>query len=325
MNKLSHTSITEYLECGEKYRLNRIEKIRPVKIRSPLAFGKAIDDALNDLLLTKDVASAKSVFDIVWQHQKINGVVEDLEKSDKVLFSKSDVDGVMLLGKTYTNEAWTSLQSKAYLMIDTYAAQILPLIKEVIVVQKPINIKNADGDEITGVLDLIVEFHDGTRYLMDNKTSSVDYDGNSGAESPQLKLYYYVEKENYKLDGVGFFVLNKKVNKNEKRTCLSCGTEESSRQVKGCRANSPPASKRRCNGEFKIDINPTIDFQIIKNKINEATLEDVLDSFDKANHGIANKEYVQNFSSCYGKFGPCQYIGLCKKDSMDGLIKLESK
>lgn len=323
MNKISHTSVSEYLECGEKYRLNRIEKIRPIKVRSALNFGKAIDDALNELLLTKDVASTKTVFNTTWQHQKINGLLEDLEKSDNIIYSKADTDGAMLLGKTYTNEPWTSLHSKGHLMIDAYAEHILPLIKEVVVVQKPINIKNSDGDEITGFLDLIVEFHDGTRYLMDNKTSSVDYDENSGAESPQLKLYYYVEKENYKLDGVGFFVLNKKVNKNEKRTCLSCGKIELDKKVRSCRSLND--KKKRCNGEFKTEINPTIDFQIIKNKINEATLENVLDSFDEANQAIANGEYRQNFNACYGKFGPCQYIGLCKKDSMDGLIQLKDK
>lgn len=51
--KLSHTQVNMYHECGEKYRLHYIEKLREPTLRSPLFFGKALDEGFNRILLEK--------------------------------------------------------------------------------------------------------------------------------------------------------------------------------------------------------------------------------------------------------------------------------
>ena len=71
-------------------------------------------------------------------------------------------------------------------------------------------------------MDLIEEWEDGKTYLLDNKSSSVKYAEDSAKTGQQLPLYYYIKKDDYKLDGVGYIVMSKKINKNKVKTCKKC-------------------------------------------------------------------------------------------------------
>lgn len=290
--KLSHSAVEMYNNCTLCYKLHFIENIRPKAKKSALIWGGVLDKSFNDLLINKDLAKARTLF------------VENWAKNVNITYSKSDLDQELLgfyKNPTPPCPEWSTLNYKGQLFIETYYNEILPRIKEVIAVQEPISIKNAEGDEIRGNLDLIVKWKDGKNYLIDNKSSSVKYTELSPRENDQLPLYYYGSKDKYKLDGIGYIVLNKKINKNREKTCKRCGVKNLG-QHKTCNENSP-----RCGGEFDVKINPTVDTQIILTEVQESDTDRVLQKMDDANYGISNNHFADVHNPKFGKYGPCTY------------------
>jgi hypothetical protein len=308
--RLSYSSVTTYLECGEKYRLGSVEKLRPTQGRSALLFGTAIDEALNTLLETKDITKAKEVFNQNWSIGKINYLDVPLRDSDIVTYSKADFDED--LGKT----PWDSLHAKGILFLDAYEKEVLPKIKKVIVVQKTNEIENSDGDKIVIKLDLIVEWEDGKIYLLDNKTTSVKYDQKSAEEAPQLLLYYNVEKDNYGLDGVGYITIDKNIRKTKKMHCQSCKLDYANNRLKNC-----PDCKTvlaHIDTDFSVNIN-----YFLNSNPKAEIVDKVLEDFDWANYGITNDIFNKNEQSCFSKFGKCEFYDICKHGSMKGLVSLK--
>lgn len=323
-NKLSFTKLSTYNECGLKYDLHYNQMIRPIAAKSPLIFGNSVDEALNTLIETKDLNKALNRFEDLWNKQPVNGKEMDLKIPGVVQFSKSDVDEDLLEvnnieGKD--NPAWFSLLLKGELIIKAYYEKILPRFKSVKAIQTPVKIENQDGDTINGKLDLIVEWEDGRVILMDNKTTSVIYDKNSAKNSEQLNLYYYLEKDNYKLDAVGFITLSKKINWEYKKTCNSCEHIFNSNHTKCINM----VEGKRCNGKITLQKIPSIDVDVIINNIESGIQDKTIETFDKVNEGIINNIFEMNRNSCIGKFGKCTYFDYCNKSSMNGLIKLERK
>jgi RecB family exonuclease len=245
MTKLSHTAANMYDNCSLCYRLHYLKGIRPKKVKSYFLFGGVIDKALNKLLLTGSMKEANEELYKEWV--KASG-------ENEIEYSKSDLEPEM--------DGWNSLYKKAEILIEAYYNQVFPKVKKVLAIQEAVSLKNPDGDEITGFLDLIVEWEDGKVYLLDHKTSSAKYAANSAKESPQLALYHYIAKDKYKLDGVGYIVLPKKIRKKE----------------------------------------PKVDIQIILDKLDEGLEDKVVENFDRINTLISNKVFDKkhNLNGKYG-------------------------
>lgn len=336
-NKLSHSSVSKYNTCPKSYDLHYNQRIRPRKVGSALLFGKALDSGFNALLLGRSLAEAQDVFNYNWNETDINGEKITLYNSDLIKYSKNDLDEELLLYNTYEgfpNKSWMSLKCKGLLMLESYEKNFLPLVKKVVAVQKSINYKNSEGDEITGNIDLIVEFHDGTVYLLDNKSSSVKFTDESPRESQQLVLYYYYEKDITKLNGIGFAVLNKRINKNRTKVCSQCNFDGSKNQFKTCNNEyekknlydlSAPGIFGRCHGKWIETIKPTADFTLILNTVTSEDEERVINDFDKANENIKKGEFKENYDSCIGKYGKCDYFSFCHENNGNDYIQLEKK
>jgi len=103
--------------------------------------------------------------------------------------------------KLYNMANYLSMRRKGHIMIRDYEKKILPKIKDVLAVQKHLKLKNTSGDEVVMILDLIAELHNGKRYLLDNKTSSIRYTQDMVERSQQLIGYFHAAKEEYKLNG----------------------------------------------------------------------------------------------------------------------------
>ena len=312
MTKLSNTAVNLYNQCSFCYYLHYKEGIRPVKTSSALVFGSALDTALNHLLLNRKIIEAKSTFYNEWFQYKTD---------PNIVYFKSDLDEELLNHLSiYDNKnlEWQTLMTKGMMFIDAYYNEVLPKIKKVLSVQEPISIKNNEGDEISGFLDLVVEWEDGKTYLMDNKSSGRLYDANSAKEGQQIPLYHYAVKDKYKLDGIGYIVLIKKINMNKTKTCTKCERVNNSSHKK-CneefimvtdvdrKEKVVTANFKRCNGDFKITINPSVDIQYVFNKVEESDENRVLEAFDKANYGISNNLFANEHVKERGKYGFCPY------------------
>ena len=330
INRLSHSAITTYMSCGEKFRLHYSERLRGTKISSALLFGTAIDKALAELVNTRDLDKARTVFKSVWGEQEINGVKVSIPNSPDIQYSQKDTDGELLeetpglTDQSQNDLAWRSLQAKGLLMLEAVNEQILPRLKKIHSTQEQINLTNDQGDSIIGFVDLVADWdNEGNTVVFDFKTASRAYEEDSVITSPQLSLYMHDLSDKYNTRKAGFIVLNKNIQKNRKKICKECGNDGSATRHKTCAAE---IDSKRCGGEFVETINPKATIDVIIDEIPEATETLIIDNADRVNKLVKEKIYVKNLSTCKNDYGrPCLYFNLCYRNDSTGLIKLENK
>jgi len=367
--KISHSALNKYLQCPRLYKHHYVDRLRGKTISGALLVGSAIDKSLNELLISKDLKKAIEVFDKEFEFGYINDKRVHLRQSEQIVYAKKDIDWELLHeedlkelnhypfigGKTaydnildsketngfenlkdlekryYNNANWLCLRRKSHLMLKAYAEKVLPKIKKVIEIQKRVLLAGKTGDEIEMYIDLIVEWEDGKKYVLDNKTSTMQYEQDSASTSQQLIIYYYaVNKElpeQEKLDGVGFIVMNKQIQKNRIKICEKCGYNGTGGRHKTCDKNviGPMGHDERCNGEWKETINPECKIDIILNQVTLPAQNLIVQSFKEANEGIKAGIFPPNVDSCE-KYGvKCAMYNKCWNGKDDDLIKLEEK
>lgn len=111
----------------------------------------------------------------------------------------------------YNYMSWLSLVEKGKLMINAYEREVIPQIHRVESLQESISLKNGDGDEIVGLIDLRASFVDDPLqvYTLDNKTSSKPYPADCVETSQQLSTYCEAKEDNH----AGYIVVEKKLYK----------------------------------------------------------------------------------------------------------------
>ena len=102
--QLSHTAIEKYNLCPRSYQIHYMENIKSTDIHSPLFFGKAIDEAINYLLLGKkenltedekkilNESSTDDAFEKYMINYDLLGEVIDLRYYSQVRYNKSDIE-----------------------------------------------------------------------------------------------------------------------------------------------------------------------------------------------------------------------------------------
>lgn len=273
-----------------------------------------------DLLKNEDIlAFTGFAEENKYAEKAINFVVSELKDKKKEV----GVTNLSSLERQLLNYGhWLSLLRKGHVMLNAYAEKVLPKIKNVLAIQKRISLSNDAGDTINGVVDLIVELKDGKRYIMDNKTSSRVYDSDSAMRSQQLIIYYHDLKDEFKLDGVGFIVIYKNINKNKEKVCSKCKHSGTGKSHRTC---DNMIEGKRCQGEWNVTCNPDCFIDIITNPITKAAEDLVLEAFDEANDAIKNKVFNPNLNACKNGSLACPYFQKCWFGDDSELTKLPSK
>lgn len=287
MISLSFSAAQKYLSSPFAYFAHYFLRLRTVGTGSALVFGSALDEAFNHLLECKrdgkdiDVTGAKLAFS------------ESFNKFDanSIKYSKADLDEAILtphdLDRKDKPLAWISLHKKGHILIDEYVAQVMPKIEKVILVQHKIEVKNADGDTLTGVVDLVAQIG-GKTYIVDNKTASKAYVPNAANESPQLATYFEALRHEYNLDGVAFIVVPKNLRKKKL---------------------------------------PVVDISFIYGEAGEELIEKTFAEYDAVLHGIRNGQFPCTPDKCCANFWGCDYASYCRSGGKDmtGLMVAEKK
>lgn len=359
--KLSHTSVSKYSECGEKYNLHYNKKLRDDKIHSALIVGKALDSAQNILLLDKknntlsSIEKYKDIFEknlLLTEHNK--NIINTFN-NDFVVFSKYDFDpnliyendlkhfkfkSVESLNKFYKyisykknnreplnseekeiyNKCnWLCSKNRGMLMLDVLYNDFLPTIKEVLEVQKIVQLKDEEtGDTIDGVIDAILDFGEGP-VVVDLKTSSMKYERNSASESPQLAVYRYSVRNEYKTNKVAFVVCYKKIEKLTSSVCSICSHKKET-QARSC---DNVINEKRCKSEWKETYTLKCNIEFIPGVIEEHFENSVLENYHLILKAIKSDIYYKNWQACKTGYGFCPYYNKCRNGSNSGLIDLK--
>lgn len=262
--------------------MHYVLKLRERVVGSSLPFGTAIDSAQEAMLTGKTLDESLKVFNDLWIAPKLNGKVIDGPTSKLIKFSKKDAK------EGLADTAWGNMREKGKILLEAYHSEVMPQIKEVLAVQKKIEIKNPQGDIIIGYVDLIVVWNDGRRILFDNKTSGMKYDSDAvtvGDKAKQLALYYEALKEEMSLDAVGFIVLEKEIRKKDPRTRI----------------------------------------QILIDEIPEELIDETFAEFEHVLQGIRLGQFPSNHPNCNQFYGNCICNNYYPSGGVDltGLIKVK--
>lgn len=318
MNKLSHSSVEIFKECGKKYQLQYKEKLRSEKTSSALLFGSAVDKALELGMqqfpnCNKELMIAK--FNECWTHAELNGKALDMTTTNLVTYSKFDYE--------LDENPWISLHRKGLLMIDAFLTEVIPNIREVLGTQIEIALQNDNGDTVVGFADAIVKWKGYDKpIIMDIKTSGRLYPKNKVLISPQLTLYKHSLSDKYNTDLAGYIVFVKTINKNPLKICTKCEHDGSATRHEKC---NNEVNGKRCNGELTITFHPKVNVQILIDKIDEKFEDELLNSYDNVNVEMQQENYNENWDSCYNVYGKCQYYEYCRSGDTTGLITVPSR
>ena len=216
MQKLSHSARETFETCGYKYELHYNKRLRSILTSSALLFGSAFDEALNVLLLDRDLEKAKQVFLTEWLKNEHNFNIVyykmdlNLELVDHEV--QWDIAGVKDENQRKHYEHFFSMEAKGLLMLEAYAENILPRIKNVIAVQKSFELPFPKQNGIVrGIIDLIAEIEldsgEIVSAILDNKSTSAPYTKKCYEKKEQTALYNIAFPE---YEYVGFLTINKK-------------------------------------------------------------------------------------------------------------------
>lgn len=305
----------------QSFRFNKINEVNTyVPTSENVVYSNSDFDV--DLLVEDDYKELASQL----EKKPLQGFTDHMEAYNRLRDVKKRI-GWNYVGsreKAYYNLLnWLSLRRKGLLMLEAYREKVLPKLEKVHSIQEYVSLDNTAGDKITGYVDLIADVKGIGTCILDNKTSSMEYEEDSVLTSPQLSLYVHILEEKYKTRKAGYIVLNKNVIKNRKKICSKCGYDGSGARHKTCNVD---IEGKRCNGSWNETIDPQIHVQFITDEIPETTEAIVMENFDTINTSIKNEVYPRNLNSCLNTFGSkCVYYSKCYKGSMEGLVDLKKE
>jgi len=289
----------------------------------------AAADFDSDLLDKKDWAT---LYQKVEEYE-LDGTPIDARKT--ILNRKAEIGWSNLTSnerKYFNLTNWLCLRQKGLLMLEGYKTKIAPILKEVLTVQKHVQLVNESGDIIQGYIDLVARLEDGKVYVLDNKTSAREYEENSVVTSPQLGLYKVILNEwaadpnndwKHHIDGAGFLVMRKGIKKDIKKQCKSCGyIADDGAKHKTC---NNEINGVRCNGSWDRQVKFDTEVQIILDVVPDNVLDLVVENVNDINAAIKTNIFPRNLGSCKTGYGFCEYYGKCWANSDKDLIQLQEK
>lgn len=290
------------------------------------SFVYAKTDFDKDLLTKED---KKAILDVTGLNDEF--ALKLVAKRNEVGFDKLDE----VEKKNVNYIFWRSLRNKGHYMVEAFRKKVLPRLTKIHSVQELVELENEEGDKIIGYVDFIAEMqgYEGA-IILDLKTSAMEYEEDSVITSPQLSLYVHALQEKYNTRKAGYIVLNKHLIKNKTKICKTCYHDGTGGMAKTCDKETMQmvANKKgeqveklvRCSGEWDIGVNPEVYVQFIVDDIPTQTEELVLQNIEDINTAIKTQSFTRNLQSCTNTFGGlCDYINLCYRGDMKGLVQKE--
>lgn len=330
--RLSYSAVSEYLECGRKYKLNRIDKIRPERYSSSFLFGSAVGagaeiilghymkDNPNDQKDTKE-----SVFLREMKKATINGVeFDDITDSELMDYRATDLQYELLTAEdiALVNDKIEELGFEELIIPD-----FLQYVKSVR--------RNVTGDDLKlfnymswlslcrkGIMILDLQENWAKRSLFE-------------VHAIEKKIQVFNEEGD---EFIGYLDFDATF-KDGVRRIMDWKTSGNPKQYYPDDAASTSTQLTiYANQEGVYEVGYHVADKVIRKRaprtrerevygtITEEQEAEVFASIDEVLHGIKAEEFEPNFDSCWN-FGGCSFQRYCKSDCKDmtGLIKLEKK
>jgi hypothetical protein len=358
--RLSHSQVNKYSECGKAYELHYKKKWRVKEQSAALLFGTAIDKACENYLHNKDAVEAHEVFIQFWGEQELNGKSTKLHNCTEIIYSNNDLDLELLnesdydtIIKTHSikdvlatiddilqrkdqvgfkklseNDKqilnlvnWLSMRKKGRLMLSSAINWIDENVVETLGTQVKVDLENEEGDGVLGFADLVARVKGHDKpIVLDFKTSARAYEENAVVTSPQLALYVFSLKHKYQDTNTAGFVVFQKNIRKNKEKTCSVCGHDGS----GGRHKKCDnlVKGARCNGEWIEKINPEAVVQVLIDEVDEFFQQQVVENYNQINRGIKAEVYPRNWKSCIQYNGTviCPYYSYCHQNKINDII-----
>lgn len=358
--RLSHSQVNKYSECGKAYELHYKKKWRVKEQSAALLFGTAIDKACENYLHNKDAVEAHEVFIQFWGEQELNGKSTKLHNCTEIIYSNNDLDLELLnesdydtIIKTHSvkdvlatiddilqrkdqvgfkklseNDKqilnlvnWLSMCKKGRLMLSSAINWIDENVVETLGTQVKVDLENEEGDGVLGFADLVARVKGHDKpIVLDFKTSARAYEENAVVTSPQLALYVFSLKHKYQDTNTAGFVVFQKNIRKNKEKTCSVCGHDGS----GGRHKKCDnlVKGARCNGEWIEKINPEAVVQVLIDDVDEFFQQQVVENYNQINRGIKAEVYPRNWKSCIQYNGTviCPYYSYCHQNKINDII-----
>lgn len=331
--QISNSKKDKYLQCPKKYDLHYNEKLRSIFLPSSLLFGRAIDEALNTVLLNHKNGTLDCPYVIFKEYlstidyNKVNLNVKD---SELIQYFKSDYDFSLL-----SEENKIELLEKAKMLDESITdyAILEPYIQEIIDYSMDRKRKRKLTLEATKFRNLAIWYS-----LLKKGELIIDYyikDFMPLIEKV-VDVQVKVTIENDTADEIIGYIDFLASFKDEPNKVYICDNKTSSSAYKKDSVINSEQLATYC--EFMKNYNacyvvvqkrlrkrePQVKIEVIKDVIPENNLDAVFDSYVNILDNIKSKSFPQNFESKCSFFGrPCEYYNLCHKGSLKNLVNLK--
>jgi len=334
--KLSHSARETYTSCSEKWRLRYQERLRGVKIASPLFFGSALDEAFSHLLLTKKAVlsaseseqlatkTAAGIFLENMTEIEHNGQTVKLAQNPLVDYFKSDFSPELLNNSHL--ELLRSLEP-GYVSLDEFVA-----FKEACDAAMKTKQKLEEADQILYNYITWLSLVEKGKLMVDAYQRDI---------LPEIEQVFDIQKAVSLPNGHGDEVVglidytcsfNKEPgcvyvmdNKTSSTKYAEDSVKTSSQLSTYCEHEGTRNAGYSVIEKKLYKKEPQIHTQLILDEVSEEITEKTFDDFEKMRYNIEAGQFEKNWDSCFAFGRRCEYFLLCKHKSMDGLVKLEKK
>jgi hypothetical protein len=357
-NRLSHSAIKTYAECGQKYKYHYIDRIREEAKSGALFFGTALDKALEATLINPK-CNEKDIFDVWWKKQVINNEDVDLCNSLLVVYALSDFDVDLLkaedvelikakalelfpsdksatwhfhywacVARRKTKE-WTDTERTFFNYCNWFSLRRKGHImldahrKHILPRIKKVLFTQKKIELNNNDGDTLYGYVDAVIIWEDDTEVIIDYKTSSveyEANAVQESSQLTIYSVGLEVGKAGFFVLRKGLLKTKTKICKVCKFDASGRRYHAC---PNIIDKKICGGEFEITLTSIdVDINILIEEVSEESKAKVLELIEETNKGIKAGNFERNYESCKTKYGYCPYFNLCHKNDGKGLVQV---
>lgn len=332
--KLSNSAINTYQTCGMRYKLHYINKLRPTTVMSSLHFGKALDSALNHILLSKkenrssaedELLESLTPFDIFSKEfatADINGKFFNVEESPgKILWTKGDWDVELLEEGDFeklatlsdfeiTRSNIYSLESDVFEMIKeskkVYGELLIPfnLICYLSLRRKAALLLEAFKTDIMPQIDVVHEIQ-----------PAITLPNGSGDEIVGFVDFVATFK-----DGIKRIIDNKTSSRSYNEKDLESQQLAIYSEALGIRDVGYAVLHKNLRKKA-----PFVKTQLLFTKISEELLEKVFDTVGETEYNIKKEKFEKNFDGCFSFGQKCPYFAYCRGESLDNLECLKKE
>lgn len=352
---LSYSAVSRYLTCGKNYEHYYINKIREKTASSFLAFGKAIDNALNvvleDFKKNKTVSvDYKKTFDEYWHTIEINGneyflpdctlvgyakyefIYELLTKEDKKALRVHIQELDPAYSDILLDKVVPILQDKKSAKIITDEEhRLLNLFHWHSARRKAHGMLDAYVREILPNLSDVVEIQKNIKFTTEDDRELIgviDFIGVSNKYGNKIIIDNKTSRRKYSIDQLydsrqlALYSVHEQIDYVGFAIMVKEPKFIKEKFCEGCDIYLETRKKRCevCKEEYAVKEKPVFYTQFLMGKLDESFKKVTMDNFTEVKEAIDKKVFVKNLDKCKNMYGAvCPYYNLCHKDDMTNL------